>query len=107
MSESSRLEYLNALGIGTWQLRASHPAIIAAAAAAPLKIATAAAVAPAATPVATPVATVTSGVADDVAQMDWTALRARVAGCTRCVLHETRTQTVFGVGDPVFPVAVP
>ena len=26
-------------------------------------------------------------------------LREQVAGCTRCTLHETRTQTVFGVGD--------
>ncbi|MFP4614640.1 MAG: uracil-DNA glycosylase [Thiohalospira sp.] len=28
------------------------------------------------------------------------ALREEVAGCTACSLHETRTQTVFGVGDP-------
>jgi DNA polymerase len=27
------------------------------------------------------------------------ALRAQVAACTRCALHRTRTQTVFGVGD--------
>jgi len=32
--------------------------------------------------------------------LDWEPLRARVAACTRCVLSETRTQTVFGVGDP-------
>ncbi|MBP7614863.1 MAG: uracil-DNA glycosylase [Steroidobacteraceae bacterium] len=30
---------------------------------------------------------------------DWEALRAEVAGCTKCRLCETRTQTVFGVGD--------
>jgi DNA polymerase len=30
---------------------------------------------------------------------DWQALQAQVAGCTRCVLHETRTQTVFGSGN--------
>jgi DNA polymerase len=30
---------------------------------------------------------------------DWDALQAAVAGCTRCPLHATRTQTVFGVGD--------
>lgn len=30
----------------------------------------------------------------------WDELRAAVAGCTRCVLHESRTQTVFGVGSP-------
>ncbi len=27
-------------------------------------------------------------------------LRASVAACTRCALHASRTQTVFGVGDP-------
>lgn len=34
-----------------------------------------------------------------VATLDWTALAARVADCTRCELHQGRTQTVFGVGD--------
>lgn len=28
----------------------------------------------------------------------WQALQAEVASCTRCELHQTRTQTVFGVG---------
>jgi len=32
--------------------------------------------------------------------LDWTALRETVAACTRCKLHESRTQTVFGVVDP-------
>jgi len=31
--------------------------------------------------------------------LDWEALAACVAGCTRCPLHRERTQTVFGVGD--------
>jgi DNA polymerase len=31
---------------------------------------------------------------------DWPELRARVAACTRCALCSTRTQTVFGVGNP-------
>jgi len=30
----------------------------------------------------------------------WEELRTAVAGCTRCALHESRTQTVFGVGNP-------
>ena len=30
----------------------------------------------------------------------WLSLRQEVATCRRCQLHETRTQTVFGVGDP-------
>lgn len=32
--------------------------------------------------------------------LGWEELRASVAGCTRCVLHQGRTQTVFGVGSP-------
>lgn len=30
---------------------------------------------------------------------DWGALRSRVAACTACELHRSRTQTVFGVGS--------
>ncbi|HEY4646846.1 MAG TPA: uracil-DNA glycosylase [Steroidobacteraceae bacterium] len=37
--------------------------------------------------------------ATEVALMDWETLRRQVAGCTRCGLHTTRTQTVFGVGN--------
>ena len=29
----------------------------------------------------------------------WIPLKAEVSGCTKCGLHKTRTQTVFGVGD--------
>jgi uracil-DNA glycosylase family 4 len=32
--------------------------------------------------------------------MDWDALRNCVAGCTQCELSRSRTQTVFGVGNP-------
>lgn len=31
---------------------------------------------------------------------DWAALQVEVRGCTKCALHKTRTQTVFGVGNP-------
>jgi uracil-DNA glycosylase family 4 len=34
-----------------------------------------------------------------IALMDWTQLKAKVAGCTDCKLCSGRTQTVFGVGD--------
>jgi uracil-DNA glycosylase family 4 len=37
--------------------------------------------------------------ADAIATLDWAALEAHVADCTRCKLCDTRTQTVFGVGD--------
>lgn len=33
------------------------------------------------------------------AESQWQALEARVATCTRCELHKTRTQTVFGTGS--------
>jgi uracil-DNA glycosylase family 4 len=29
----------------------------------------------------------------------WIPLKSAVSGCTQCGLHQTRTQTVFGVGD--------
>jgi uracil-DNA glycosylase family 4 len=34
-----------------------------------------------------------------ILHMDWTALKASVAGCTACPLHAGRKQAVFGVGD--------
>jgi DNA polymerase len=37
---------------------------------------------------------------DVAAGLDWDQLRAAVAACQRCELHATRTQTVFGVGNP-------
>ena len=33
------------------------------------------------------------------ALLDWIPLKAAVSGCTKCGLHQTRTKTVFGVGD--------
>ena len=36
---------------------------------------------------------------DDPATLDWDALAAAVAACRACALCETRTRTVFGVGD--------
>jgi len=35
-----------------------------------------------------------------IAMLDFTALRDRVVSCTDCALCETRTNAVFGVGDP-------
>jgi DNA polymerase len=34
-----------------------------------------------------------------IMRMDWPELKACVASCVACPLHQTRTQTVFGVGD--------
>lgn len=42
----------------------------------------------------------TDGPTDDViGRLDWETLERTVAACTRCELHRTRTQTVFGVGN--------
>lgn len=38
--------------------------------------------------------------APEIAAMNWEELRVAVAACTRCGLCQTRTKTVFGVGDP-------
>jgi DNA polymerase len=70
-SEHQRRAYLEALGIDVWVPRDVPE--------------------PAADSVA-----VDSG--DD--GLDWDALREAVAACTRCALCESRTQTVFGVGNP-------
>jgi len=35
----------------------------------------------------------------EVSALAWPELESRVASCTRCILHETRTRTVFGTGS--------
>jgi DNA polymerase len=68
--------YLEAMGIERWVVR-TVPTVAAGPADEPL-----------------------GPVADDaIGSMGWEALQATVAGCTRCDLHETRTQAVFGTGD--------
>ena len=36
---------------------------------------------------------------ENVGDMGWSELRSAVSECTRCPLHSSRTQTVFGVGN--------
>ncbi len=85
-SERHRLQYLQAMGIPVWVRRGPG----AASAVAEPSRETAAEPRPAmavpATATGTPCA-------------DWDTLAAQVAACTACPLHQTRTQTVFGVGD--------
>lgn len=80
MHPNLRDQYLAAIGIERWERRA------AAATATPEPV-------PSSSPCAAPVASTASG------GLDWGALQAAVSGCSRCGLHATRTQTVFGVGD--------
>jgi uracil-DNA glycosylase family 4 len=95
MSSALRKEYLAALGLETWTLRGPATAAVE--------------------PVAAPVsrqgerweAAAPAGEAPTAREAapreaghDWQQLRDRVAACTRCGLSATRTQTVFGVGNP-------
>ena len=90
--ETRRTEVLREMGIGpVWRLRAVEQAPASAAALLP----------EAALAAREPAAPLPRTAAGDgaVEQLDWPALKARVASCTACALHEKRNKTVFGVGD--------
>jgi DNA polymerase len=86
MTDARRLAYLEALGVDVYVRRGLEPAPEVTL---PERMAPAESM-PAAQAAAAP------GVE---ATLDWEQLRTMVAACTRCSLHETRTQTVFGVGS--------
>jgi DNA polymerase len=93
MSTAQRKEYLAAMGLEAWVLRRGAQATAQSSeeprvAPAPLA------------PQAAPAASAAMPPAAREAAFDWEQLRARVASCTRCALSATRTQTVFGVGNP-------
>lgn len=85
MSGELRAQYLNAMGIDAWRLRS--PSIGAQASCSESNVML---VLPAAVGDSEPNVRPT---------IDWNALQQQVARCTRCDLHRTRTQTVFGVGN--------
>ncbi len=92
LEESRRRQYLAAMDIPLWEPRTSH--------AAPTGTATAAIPADN-TPAAPSSEERHRGGAPSVdPSMDWQALQDAVRTCTKCGLHKTRTQTVFGVGNP-------
>jgi uracil-DNA glycosylase family 4 len=72
--DAAKLSYLNAMGIQAWQLKEPLPATA-------------------------PACQTTQMIAAPTG--DWENLRAAVASCTACGLDKTRTQTVFGVGNPL------
>ena len=79
--------YLQAMGIKTWALRNQPSAEV---------------IEDTAESVVDDVAVAeVSGISEvaDVRQLDWRALQSTVASCTACALHESRTNTVFGIGD--------
>ncbi|MEW6330362.1 MAG: uracil-DNA glycosylase family protein [Pseudomonadota bacterium] len=92
MDEQRRRQYLDALGITRWEPRrpAATDVPVAAGVAESAVVLHEAPVAPARQSLAD------AGVSDPGV---WTALQAEVRVCTKCALHKTRTQTVFGVGN--------
>ena len=87
MTKRLQRSYLAALGIPVWQLRSrAAPAAVADVAAA------------AVTPAESSFVGGEIAAAPDAAERTWQTLAAAVRACTLCALHETRTQTVFGVG---------
>jgi DNA polymerase len=73
LTELQRREYLDAMGIDVWVERAdSDPES----------------------------EELTRSDAESVTPPDWDSLQQAVSSCTNCALHESRTQTVFGVGNP-------
>lgn len=46
------------------------------------------------------------GISPGPESLDWDALRSAVVNCHACALDQTRTQTVFGVGDHQAPLMV-
>lgn len=95
-ANTRRAELLREIGISpVWRLRGAPQAETALA---PVVPAAALAAREPDAPVAAP-AVARGGDPGPVAGMDWPALKACVADCTACVLHEKRNKTVFGVGD--------
>ncbi len=100
-----RDEVLGLLGVERWLPNAAAAAVAAAPIAAapialaPIATALAQATAPA-PPAVMQAAMATAATRIFIPASNWQALRAEVKDCMRCKLCKTRTNTVFGVGDP-------
>lgn len=93
MEESLRRQYLEAMGIQNWVERNTAP---------DPDVAQTLSDVPVAPPQPEPITEnkTSSPVArGDIATLGWDELRDRVKVCKACELHQTRTQTVFGVGE--------
>ena len=89
LPEALRRYYLDAMGIQVWtqSVPDTTPAM--------RDVATES-VAEVAEPVNT---AATPAVTENSQTVQWQSLQAKVAACTKCELHSSRTQTVFGVGN--------
>jgi len=105
---SAREQYLEALGIDLWMPRTrrrppppalpDEPVIEFPEPPLPAPVQLAAVSVPAARPGAA-LGAPASCAGVDASEEAWQGLRAQVSACVRCELCQTRTQTVFGVGD--------
>ena len=96
--DQRRLQYLKAMDIDVWVRRSAAPAEVAApeVVAAPItrRITTPPAIAPAQTE-----APRFDSPGLNSLSLEWPELEIAVKSCTKCSLHKTRTQAVFGVGN--------
>jgi uracil-DNA glycosylase family 4 len=103
MDSLRRNQYLQAIGVDVWVSR--HAAAATSAETATVSETSVAADAAGPTTPAAGVnpasagAPVNAGVAASAATSTWESLRAEVLTCTKCSLHTSRTQGVFGVGN--------
>ncbi|MHB1871058.1 MAG: uracil-DNA glycosylase [Steroidobacteraceae bacterium] len=89
-SDGRRAHYLEALGIDQWVARGAPPArpvVPAPAVLSPAEI-------------KMPLESAAAGAPSAGTAAAWERLREEVRTCTRCALHQTRTQAVLGVGNP-------
>ena len=91
--EMYRRQYLDALGITRWEPRGGVVASVAQ----PVPTTPGNSIAPGI--VSSEPVVLRSSSNTSVDSADWVALEAAVSSCTKCSLHATRTQTVFGVGN--------
>jgi DNA polymerase len=96
MLDPRKAAYLDALGVDVYVRRELPPPAAPEPGSSPSPAVLPAASSPAG---ATPAVMMQIATDEDPATLDWDALSARVAACTRCELHSTRTQAVFGVGS--------
>ncbi|MEQ1558401.1 MAG: uracil-DNA glycosylase [Methyloglobulus sp.] len=81
MDNSTRLQYLEAMGIDVWVPRKPAPVVNQTESG------------------STSEYLIQEPQVQDNTQQTWAELEAEVAGCTKCALCQTRTQTVFGTGN--------
>lgn len=95
------LEYLNAMGIDVWLKRENPVDSVGEPQTRRASEPRQEPPAPRAKPIAQPpeVQPASAPAGRSIDALDWDALRARVSACELCELCQSRTQTVFGVGD--------